>query len=124
MKKCKIIILIKIKFLKTFVVHCLIHLKKIIIIFSHAKFAIFVYLLSNNFSQFKFFVFKLKKLYYLSMYVHLINVFIKIIISQNDNDKLIQISRNIRLNKIFELKYSNVFFLISKTKIFEKLTIR
>ena len=126
MKKCKIIIFIEIKSLKTFVVHRSIHLKKIIIVFSHVEFAIFIHLLNNNFSHFRDFLFESKNVYYLSMYVHLINVFIEIVIIRNNNDRLIEISRNIRLSKIFELKYSNVFLINFENddENIQKLTIR
>ena len=110
-KECKITIFIEIKFLKTFVVHRSIHLKKTIIVFSHVELAIFIYLLSNNFSHFRNFLFESKNVHHLLMYAYLIDVFIEIVIIRNDNDRSIQISRNIRLSKIFELKYSNVFLI-------------
>ena len=124
MRKCKIIIFIEIKFLKIIVIYRSIYLKKIIIVFSHAKLAIFIHLLSSNFSHFKNFLFESKKIYHLSIYAHLINVSIEIVIVRNDNDKSIQISRNIRLNKIFELKYSNVFLCNFENENTQKLTIR
>ena len=124
-KKCKIIIFIEIKFFKTFIVQRSIYLKKIITIFSYAKLVIFIHLLNNNFSHFRNFLFESKKIYHVFMYVRLINVFIEIVIIRNNNDRLIQISRNIRLKKIFELKYFNVFLTNFENNVdVQKLTIR
>ena len=45
-----------------------------------------------------------------TMYAHLINASIQIVLIRNDNFKIVKISRNFRLKYLIEMNYSNVFF--------------
>ena len=58
------------------------------------------------------------------MYAHLVDVFTKTIIIRNDNDMSIQISRNFRLKKVFELKYFNVFYVFNEKNNVHELTMK
>ena len=64
------------------------------------------------------------------MYVYFIDVNIIVILIRNDKNIFVKISRNYRLNRVFELIFSNVFYIkksndvkrfaIKKSKIFHK----
>ena len=87
----------------------LIHLRKIIVIFLNTKIIISIYnvTLLNN----RDFLFESNNNIKLSMYVHFVNAFTFSIIIRNEQNVLIQISRNYRLSRIFELDFSNIFYI-------------
>ena len=89
------------------VIQRLIHLRKIIVIFLHAKMIIFVHnvILSIN----RDFLFELNDDINLSMYVYLVDVFTFFIVIRNEQNMSIQISRNYRLDRIFEFDFINIF---------------
>ena len=107
---CDVIVSIEIRSLKISTIQLSIHLKKIIIVSIHAELTIFIYCMKSILFVVRDFLFESKVINQLSIYVHLIDAIIETIIVRNDNDMSIQISRNMRLNKITELKYFNVFF--------------
>ena len=87
----------------------LIHLRKIIVISLYTKMIISIYnvILSNN----RDFLFELNDDIKLSMYVYFVDTFTIFIIIRNEQNVLIQISRNYRLNQISKLNFSNVFYI-------------
>ena len=84
----------------------LIHLKKIVIISSHIEMIISVH--NVNLSVSRDFLFESENSK-LVMYVHLIDVSITAILIRNDKNIFVKISRNYRLDRVFELDFSNVF---------------
>jgi len=56
------------------------------------------------------YLFKLKELSYVTIYVYMINIVIKIVMIRNDFNNFVQILRNCCLKKIIKLKYLNVFY--------------
>ena len=105
----------------------LIHLKKIAIISSHIEMTISIH--NVNLFVSRDFLFESKNTK-LIMYVHFIDVNIIAILIRNDKKFFVKILRNYRLNRIFELDFSNVFhieksndvkhFAIKKSKTFYK----
>ena len=104
-----------------------IHLKKTAIISSHIEMIISVH--NVNLFVFRDFLFESKNTK-LIMYVHLIDVSITAILIRNDKNVSVKISRNYRLDRVFELDFSNVFhieesddvrhFAIKKSKTFHR----
>ena len=65
--------------------------------------------MSKQFSTIKFFFFEFNNINF-TIYTHLINALIQIVLIRNDNFKIVKISRNFRLKYLIEMNYSNVFF--------------
>ena len=107
---CDVTVSIEIRSSKSSIVQLFVHLKKIIVVSAHIELTIFIHRMKNILSATRDFLFESKIINQLFMYAHLIDAVIEAIIVRNDNDVSMQISRNMRLNKIFELKYFNVFF--------------
>ena len=125
---CDVTISIEIRSFKISTIQLSIHLKKIIIVSIYVELTIFIHRMKNILFVARDFLFESKIINQLSMYVHLIDAVIETIIVRNDNDMSIQISRNMQLNKIFKLKYFNVFFVDNeneqKNDEIRELTIR
>ena len=103
---CNVIIFIKMRnFNKT--IFKSVHLQKIIIISSRSKISILMH--HFDMSNSRDFLFELNKIFYIIVYVHVIDIIINAMILRNDFDKLIQISRNHRFDQFSELNFSNVF---------------
>ena len=87
----------------------LIHLRKIIVVFSHVEITISIhnFILSNN----RDFLFESNNDFKLSMYIYFVDTFTFFIIIRNKQNVLIQISRNYRLNHISKFDFSNVFYI-------------
>ena len=51
----------------------------------------------------------------LTLYFHLMNIFIKIVIVRNNNKQTIKIFKNFRLKYFFEINYFNIFIVNSET---------
>ena len=103
---CNVIIFIKIYiFNKT--ISKLIHLRKIIIIFSRSKISILMHYfdVSNN----QNFLFESNKIFYLTIYVHMINIILNAMVLRNNFHKLIQILRNYCLDRFSKINYLNAF---------------
>lgn len=118
-ENCNVIVLIKIQTSNN-VVFKSIHFRKSITIFSRLEILIeihyFAILENRNF------LFELNEILHFISYAHLIDVTTKTIILRNNTNRLMHISRNYRLKKLFEIKYFNVFYIdvddIDKTKEF------
>ena len=105
----------------------LVHLKKTVIISSYIEMIVSIH--NVNLFVFRDFLFESKNTK-LIMYVHFIDVNIIAILIRNDKNVFVKISRNYRLNRVFELDFFNVFhieksddvkhFAIKKSKTFYK----
>ena len=107
---CDVIVSIEIQSFKLSTIQLFVHLKKIIVISIHVELTIFIHRMKNILFVARDFLFESKFINQLSMYAHLIDATTKTVIVRNNNNTSMQISRNMRLNRIFELNYSNVFF--------------
>ena len=108
---CHITVSMKIKLFEA-TVFKFVHLQKITIISFYLKILMKIHhLIMFNFRNF---LFELNEINSLIAYVHLMNAFIKTILLQNKSKHLIKISRNYRLKKLIELKYTNVYHIIEK----------
>ena len=109
-----VIISLKIKIL-TRVIQRSIHIKKIIVVFSHSKMIISI----NHIDLFvtRNFFFKLNDHFNLSIYVHLIDSSITSIIIRNDKNLLIMILKNMRLKRTIEIDFFNVFYIENKNNV-------
>ena len=94
--------------IKTFriVIHTSIHARKTMIISSRSEIVVSIHYIIISIDR--DFFFESKKMNF-SFYVHLINSTFKNILIRNDDDKIVQIFRNCRLNRIIELNFANVF---------------
>ena len=101
-----IIILLKIRFLKL-TIQRFIHFKKITIISSHVELIVIVH--HVEFSITKDFLFESNDSLNFILYAHFVDAFIKSIIVCNDREFSIINSRNFRLDKVFEIDFSNDF---------------
>ena len=100
----------------------LIYAKKIITFSFRNQLIIFVHYLVDELSFNRDFLFESNDIE-LSLYVHLIDAFIKAIFVFNDINEIIRISRNFRLNKLIKLNYFQVFY-VKKEYDITKLIIR
>ena len=87
----------------------LIHLRKIIDVFSYVEIIISIYnfILSNS----ENFLFESNNDLKLSMYVYFVDAFTFFIIIRNEQNVSIQILKNYRLNRISKFDFSNVFYI-------------
>lgn len=104
-KSCVIIIFLNIKTSRN-VVYTSIHARKIIIVLSRNETTMSIHYIIISIDR--DFLFESNDLN-LSLYAHLINVFIKNILVRNDDDKSIQIFRNNRFKKMTKLNFSSIF---------------
>ena len=105
-----VIISLKIRSFKS-AVQKSIHLKKIIVVSSHAAMIVVVH--HVDLSVTRNFLFESNDDFNLIMYAHFIDVDIKCVLIRNDKNVSIMIFRNYRLDRIFELDFSNVFHIDS-----------
>ena len=89
-------------------------MRKIIVIFLHAKIIIFVHNVTLSINR--DFLFKSNNDINLSIYAHLVDAFTFFIVIRNEQNVSIQISRNYRLDRIFELDFANVFYINDSNK--------
>ena len=101
-----IIISLKIRFFKL-TIQRFVHLKKITIISSHVELIVVVHHVELSITR--DFLFESNDNFNFILYAHLVDAFIKSIIVRNDREFSIMIFRNFRLNKIFEIDFSNDF---------------
>ena len=101
-----IIISLKVRFLKL-TIQRFIHLKKITIISSHVELIVDVHHVELSITR--DFLFESNDNFNFILYVHLVDAFIKFIIVRNDRKFSIMISRNFRLDRVFEIDFSNDF---------------
>ena len=106
-ERYKIIVSIKVKTSHDIAVQKSIHLRKIIVILSRFKQMIGIYHLTVFVNRDYFFEFT--ELNYLTIYVYMIDVIIKIVMMRNKFDIIIHILRKHRLNKVTELKLLNIY---------------
>ena len=83
-----------------------VHLRKTTIISPHTKMFISIHYI--NLLESRNFLFELEDGDF-ALYAHMIDVFTKEIIARNDSDRIVQISRNYRLDRVVELNFSNAF---------------
>ena len=123
-----IIISLKIRFFKL-TIQRFIHLKKITIISSHVELIVVVHHVELSIT--KNFLFESNDNFNFVLYAHFVDAFIKSIIVHNDRKFSIMIFRNFRLNKMFEIDFSNDFhididdddvkyFVVKKSKFIHK----
>ena len=105
-----VIISLKIRFLKS-AVQKPIHLKKIIVVSPHVAMTVAVH--HADLSATRNFLFESNDDLNLTMYAHLIDVDIKCVLIRNNKNVSIMIPRNYRLDRIFELDFSNAFHIDS-----------
>ena len=113
-KSCNVIVFIEVRISqRDILVFKSIHFRKTTMMSSRFEISIEIHYLfvSNNRDCF----FELKKLSYLIFYAHIIDISINAIIVKNDFDHLIQISRNLRFDKLVQFEYSNAFHIDQKT---------
>ena len=104
---CKIIVLVKVKNSNA-IISKSIHLRKIILISSKSKISVEI----HHLAMFDWdYLFEFENIFHLIVYAHLVNVSIKTIVLRNESNKLVQISRNHRLERFSELKYFNAYHL-------------
>ena len=84
-----------------------VHIRKIIVISSQFEVAIFIHHVFFTISR-NFLFESIDDINFI-LYVHLVNIFISIILVQNDRNQTIQIFRNFRLDRITEFDFFNVF---------------
>ena len=89
------------------IVQRLIHLRKIIVVSSHAELTIFIH--NVNLSKSRNFLFESNDDIELNMYVHMINAIITIILIRNDKNVSIKIFKNYRLEHVTEIDFLNIF---------------
>ena len=100
-----------------------IHIRKTIIVLFHIEMMMFIN--DINLFESKSFLFESIDDVNFTLYVHLIDAFIFVVVVRNDYNQSIQISRNFRLNRIFKLNYFNAFQINSKQiEKIKSLTIR
>ena len=100
-----VIVLIKMKSSKVSIQR-FVHIRKTFVISSLTKMIVFIHhsFLSTN----KNFLFKFVDDINLTLFVHIIDTFIFVVIIRNDEHQIIKNFRNFRLKRINELKYINV----------------
>ena len=103
-----IIISLKIRFFKLTIQRS-IHFKKITIISLHVEMIVVVHHVELSIT--KNFLFESNDNFNFILYAHFVDAFIKFIVVHNDKKFLIIISRNFRLNKIFEIDFFNDFYI-------------
>ena len=117
-----VIVSIKMKSLKTFIQRS-IHIRKIIVISSLTKMTIFIH--HSFLSIIKKILFEFANDINLTLFVHMIDTFIFVVMIRNDEHQTIKISRNFRLKRINELKYINVFQIyVENVEEMKSLTIK
>lgn len=107
-ESCNIIVSIKIRISNKFIFKS-IYFRKFITISSRSKISIEIYYFAIL--EDRDFLFESNEISHLTSYVYLINVITKTIILRNNIDRLVYISRNYRLEKLFEIKYLNAFYI-------------
>ena len=104
------------------VVHTSIHARKTMIISSRSEIVVSIHYIIISIDR--DFFFESKEMNF-SFYAHLINSTFKNILIRNDDDKIVQIFRNCRLNRMIELNFANVFLIqINDDNDVAELTIR
>ena len=101
-----VIVSIKVKSSKTSIQR-LVHIRKIIVISSLTKMTIFIH--HSFLSIIRNFLFEFANDINLTLFVHMIDTFIFVVMIRNDEHQTVKIFRNFRLKRISELKYINVF---------------
>ena len=101
-----VIVLIKVKSSKVSIQR-FVHIRKTIVISSQTKMIVFIH--HSFLSTSKNFLFEFVDDINLTLFAHIIDTFIFVVIIRNDEHQTIKISRNFRLKRISELKYINVF---------------
>ena len=104
-ENCEIIVNLKIRTFKI-IVQISIHVRKIIVIFFRFELVFSMHYTIVSFDRNYFFESNELKF---SLYVHLINFNIKQIIVRNENNQIVHIFRNYRVDHIIEINYINVF---------------
>lgn len=117
-ENCQMTIFITIKRKANAKIDRIVNFKKIILIFSHTMLSIKIHHL--NISTKKIFLFESNDVNF-SMYVHMIDSRIAIIMIRNEKNISIRIPRNFRLKRTIELNYSNAFQIANDV---ENLTIK
>ena len=120
-ESCEIIASLKIRTSKI-VVQISIHARKITVIFFRFELIFSMHYTIVSFDRDYFFESNELKL---SLYVHLINFNIKQIIVRNENNQIVHIFRNYRVDHIIEINYINVFQIhVDETSHVVDLTLR
>ena len=96
------------------IVHTLIHVRKTINISFYFKITIIVYYITISKNQDFLFESKILKK---NLYAYLININCKNILVRNNNNKIIQISRNYYVSRIIKIDFSNIFQISTKNNI-------
>lgn len=102
---CDVIISMKVK-ISRIVVRTSMHARKTMIVSSRSKMIVSIH--HNAISQNRNFLFELDELN-LSLYAYLVNVEFRTILMRNDSNKVMQLSRNHRIERITKLDFSNAF---------------
>ena len=101
-----IIISLKIRFFKL-TIQRFVHFKKITIISSHVEMIVVVHHVELSITR--DFLFESNDNLNFILYAHLVDASIKSIVVRNDKEFSVMISRNFRLDKVFEIDFSNDF---------------
>lgn len=112
-ESCDVIVDLEIKTIRT-IVYERVHIKRVVNVSLELKMTILVH--HTSISRDRDFLFESNELN-LSFYAHLINFDINDIIVRNENKNVVYLSRNCRLERIIELKFSNVFHLVANSKV-------
>ena len=101
-----VFIILNVRSSKT-IVQRLIHLRKTIVVSSHAELTISIH--NVNLSKNRNFLFESDDDIELNIYVYMINAIITIILIRNDKNVSIKISKNYRFEHVIEIDFFNVF---------------
>ena len=106
-KSCEVIISIETKF-RTFenTMHQSVHLQKTTIVFSNSKMLISVH---HEHLFERDFMFEFDSRNEMTLFAHIVDASLHSVLVRNDDHKIVQLLRNLRLETILDLDYSNVF---------------
>ena len=107
---CDVIIALDVRSRVNHVQQRSIHVKKIIVLSSRSQMIIFIYHLVDELFVNRDFLFEFDESN-LILYVHIVDVDIKVVLIINDSNSVIKISRNFRLDRLIELDFSQVYHL-------------
>ena len=113
-RSCDIIVFLKIRSKIARAQIRFVHVKKKIVLFSRIQLIVVINDFNNDLTFDYDFLFESNDIEF-TLYVHLIDSFIKIILITNNIDQFMKIFRNFKLKKLMKFDYINVFFIQKKT---------
>ena len=105
---CNIIVFIEVQRRFNNFIQRFVHIKATIVILSKSKIIVNIHHLVNVILRDRDFLFESNELN-LIIYAYMMNIIIETILIRNDKDQSIRIFKNLRLDKLIEINYSNIF---------------